>query len=176
MKHKFHDGAVIADPTLGARQIQVVANSGKPDRVGDIIVASGVDLRPYKPNNVVLDGHDRMKPIGNADVYVAGEKLMALITFAPKGASPDADRVCTLAKAGVINAVSVGFRPIKSEAIRGGGERFLSSELLEISLVAIPCDPGALVIAQSLRGSKLGDAGGSLSEISALPRRKCKRT
>lgn len=48
--------------------------------------------------------------------------------------------------------MSVGFKPVKSEPIRGGGERFLSWILLELSIVSVPCDPGALVIARAMKG------------------------
>ena len=55
-------------------------------------------------------------------------------------------------KSGVVGAVSVGFRPIASEPIRGGigGLRYTEWALLELSCVSVPCDPDALVIARSL--------------------------
>jgi hypothetical protein len=56
-----------------------------------------------------------------------------------------------LAKAGILGAVSVGFRPLKSEPIRGGDERFTLFELLELSVVTVPCDSDALVIARSMQ-------------------------
>ena len=54
MNTKFLPGSVVADPTLGARQVRVIANSGLPDRVGDILEASGCDLRSYRKNPIVL--------------------------------------------------------------------------------------------------------------------------
>jgi HK97 family phage prohead protease len=154
MRHKFLPGSIVADPTLGARQIKVTANSGQLDRVGDVLVASGCKLDNYRRNPIVLNSHDPTKPVGTARVYVAGDRLEAIIDFAPLGASRDADEICALAKAGILGAVSVGFRPIKSEPIRSGlgGERFTEWELLELSCVAVPCDPGALVIARSMQG------------------------
>ena len=120
MNTNFLPGSVIPDSTLGARQVKVVANSGQPDRVGDVLVASGCDLRNYRKNPVVLWQHDPARPVGNASVYVAGEQLQAIITFAPAGASRDADEACALMKSGVVGTVSVGFKPIASEPIRGG--------------------------------------------------------
>jgi HK97 family phage prohead protease len=153
MKTKFFADSVVADSSLGERQIKVIANSGQQDLVGDVLVAAGCQLGNYNQRNpIVLDGHNRDKPVGTAKVYIVGERLEATITFAPLGASPDADRVCALAKAGVLSAVSVGFKPVRSEPIRGGGERFLSWILLELSVVSVPCDPGALVIARSMNG------------------------
>ena len=125
MKTKFFANSVVADSKLGARQIKVIANSGQQDLVGDVLVAAGCQLGNYNQRNpIVLDGHNRDKAVGTAKVYIVGERLEATITFAPLGASPDADRVCALAKAGVLSAVSVGFKPVRSEPIRGGGERF----------------------------------------------------
>jgi hypothetical protein len=48
--------------------------------------------------------------------------------------------------------VSVGFRPIEWTPARGGGQTFTAWELLELSVVSIPCDPDALVIARSMQG------------------------
>jgi HK97 family phage prohead protease len=154
MNTKFLPGSVIPDATLGARQVKVVANSGLPDRVGDVLVASGCDLRNYRKNPVVLWQHDPARPVGNASVYVAGDQLHAVITFAPAGASRDADEACALMKNGVVGAVSVGFKPISSEPIRGGlgGLKYTAWELCELSCVSVPCDPDALVIARSMQG------------------------
>jgi hypothetical protein len=152
MQRKFLASAVVADPTLGERQIRVIANSGKSDRVGDVLVASGCVLDNYRKNPIVLSGHDRMKPVGTARVYVAGKRLEAVVTFADAGASKEADEVCKLAKAGILGAVSV---PIEWTPARGGGQTFTSWELLELSVVSIPCDPDALVIARSMQ-SKSG--------------------
>ena len=51
-----------------------------------------------------------------------------------------------LIKGGVLNAVSIGFSPIESEPIKGGGWRYTKWELLEISVVAVPANPNALVV------------------------------
>ena len=52
----------------------------------------------YRKNPIVLSGHDRMKPVGTAKVYVSGERLEAVITFADAGASKEADEICALSK------------------------------------------------------------------------------
>jgi hypothetical protein len=77
-------------------------------------------------------------------------RLEALGEFAPEGVSELADEYCALAKAGVINAVSVGFISLAREPLREGGWRFASWELLELSLVSVPANPNALVIERSL--------------------------
>jgi hypothetical protein len=65
----------------------------------------------------------------------------------PLGASRTADEFCALAKAGVLSAVSVGFRPIDAEPIKNGrGVLWKAWELLELSLVAVPSNPNAVVM------------------------------
>ena len=59
----------------------------------------------------------------------------------------DGGRVRALAKAGVLSAVSVGFRPIDAEPIKNGrGVLWKAWELLELSLVAVPSNPNAVVM------------------------------
>jgi hypothetical protein len=87
MQRKFLAGAVVQDSSLSDRQILVIANSGQPDRVSDVLIASGCVRTNYEKNPIVLLGHDPMRPVGNAKLYVVGEQLRALITFAPLGAS-----------------------------------------------------------------------------------------
>ena len=77
--------------------------------------------------------------------------VLATVTFAPAGASEIADETCALAKAGVLRGVSIGFNPIRSSPIRGGGVQYIEWELLEISLVSVPANAGAVVVERSLR-------------------------
>ena len=75
-----------------------------------------------------------------------GAFLIAFIG-GPLGASRTADEFCALAKAGVLSAVSVGFRPIDAEPIKNGrGVLWKACELLELSLVAVPSNPNAVVM------------------------------
>ena len=118
-------------------------------QAGQIVLAmssSPADgARHYRRNPIVLANHDRTKPIARRRSN-RGEAVYATIEFAQQGVSSEADKSCGLAKAGVLGAGSVGFRPIKSEPIRGelGGERFLAWELLELSLCSVPAIPASL--------------------------------
>lgn len=165
MKRKFIAGAAIKDDALGPRQIRVVASTATPDRVKDVMIPDGCDLMQYRDNPVVLANHDRAFPIGTAQVEIKNGRVEATIDFAPAGASAKADEYCALAKAGVLNAVSVGFEPIDAEPIPGGGERIKSWSLLELSLVSVPANPEALVIARSLEkaNSEKWKVGASLN-------------
>lgn len=149
LQRKFMSGAVLADAALGDRQIRVVASSATSDREKDIMVPAGCVLKNFVRNPIVLADHDRTKPIGTAAPEVKNGRLEALITFAPLGASSKADEYCALAKAGVLNSVSVGFMPLEVSPNKAGGVDINEWELLELSLVAVPANPDALVIARS---------------------------
>ena len=152
-QRKFLSGAVVADAALGERQIRVVANSGKADRVKDVLKASGCKLDNYRLNPIVLADHDPGQPIGNFAPEIK-DAVEGIITFAPAGISAKADEYCGLYKSGVLNAVSVGFKPIEYQDNKAGGVDFLQWELLELSCVAVPCDPNAIVTARALPGAK----------------------
>ena len=130
---------------LGPRQIRVVASTATPDRVKDIMEPTGVDLKNYRANPIVLADHDRKSPIGKAFAQVVGNQLQAVITFAPAGVSTKADEYCGLAKAGILSAVSVGFVPKEVEPLASGYCRVKTWELLEISLCAIPANAETLI-------------------------------
>jgi HK97 family phage prohead protease len=147
MIYKLHVGPSGAqDSTLNDRQIRVVASDPTPDRVGDIMVPEGCVLDGYKANPIVLANHDADKPIGSGRVMIKSDRVEALITFAPPKISKIADEFCALTKAGILNAVSVGFEPIEAEPLQGGGVRYKVWELLELSVVSVPANPLAVVV------------------------------
>ena len=140
----------VAGGALGDRQIRVTASDATPDRVGDVMVPQGIVTTNYDgANNIVLANHDLSKPIGNAKLIVSADRVEAVITFAPEGVSATADEYCGLAKAGVLKAVSIGFNPIEWEPAPGRGRKYTKWEILELTLVAIPANPNALVTAKS---------------------------
>jgi hypothetical protein len=73
-------------------------------------------------------------------------------------------------KAGVLRALSVGFAPIEMEPNGKGGFNFNKWELLEVSVVAVPANPGATVFARDF-----GKDGRVLSERHALAIEKAHR-
>lgn len=126
------------------------------DRVGDVIVASGWDLRDFRKNPVALFGHDSGKPpIGVwENVRVEGKRLIGKLKLASAGTSPFIDTLRSLLEQRILRAVSVGFMPTKAEPINPdrpyGPQRFLKTALFECSLVSIPANPNALSLAKGL--------------------------
>lgn len=150
LTHKFFPGAIVEDATLGERQIRVIVSTPTPDRVKDVLEPAGVDVSAYRANPIVLADHDRTAPIGTADIEIKSDRVEAVVTFAPAGASAKADEYCALAKAGVLNTVSPGFIEKEAAPIKGGGVHVTKWELLELSLVTVPCNAEATVIERQL--------------------------
>jgi HK97 family phage prohead protease len=126
------------------------------DRAGDQILAAGWDLLAFKRHSPALFGHDSSFVIGRwRDVKVVGAELRGRLELAPRGTSDRVDEVRRLIEASLLPAVSVGFRSLQSRPREGGlGTIFEKSELLEASIVAVPCNTNALQIAKSLRISE----------------------
>lgn len=133
--------------------LEFVMSDGSVDRVGDVIEPAGWQLDEFQKNPVALFSHMSSSPIGVwENVRVEGGKLLGRLKLAAHGTSERVDEIISLVQQGVLRAVSVGFRPIVQEPIPGssGGIRFLQSELLEASLVAVPANANALQLAKSL--------------------------
>jgi HK97 family phage prohead protease len=149
MQRKYLFAPVVLDPALGERQIMVVASDPTLDRTKDVMRPEGCILDNYRENNIVLANHDPTHPIGNATVTIRNNRVEALVDFAPAGISAKADEYCGLAKAGVLRAVSVGFDPIEYKPNKAGGYDYDKWELMELSVVAVPANPGARIIARA---------------------------
>ena len=158
MPRKYMSAPVVLDPALGERQIMVVASDPTLDRTKDVMRPEGCILDNYHENNIVLANHDPTQPIGNAKAVIRNGRVEALIDFAPAGISAKADEYCGLAKAGVLRAVSVGFDPIEFKPNKAGGLDYDKWELMELSLVAVPANPGARIIARAAPNGETKDA------------------
>jgi HK97 family phage prohead protease len=113
------------------------------DREGDVVVPTGGDFSAYKRNPVVLFAHDYSSlPVGRCIDLHADERGIRASWQWLKGD----DRAAAVRNAweqGVLNAASIGFKPIEARPIPGSGTQFDRWEMLEFSLVPVPANPGA---------------------------------
>lgn len=143
--------SVLADQRL----VTVICSTGEPDRMGDVIVQSGIDLTAYRKNPIVLWGHSSDTPVARTiEIDVKDGKLQATVQFPPEGDDEDSDWVYGKIKAGIVNATSVGFIPTDYEPLDlkqpWSGFKFSKSELLEFSFVSVPANAGCLIVGRSL--------------------------
>ncbi|MCR3759158.1 HK97 family phage prohead protease [Clostridium felsineum] len=169
------------------RIIEMIGSTEDTDRAGDSMKMSGVQLGNYLKNPVILANHcygyeEKPTVIGKAlDVRIDGTQLIFKIQFAETDNGKD---WFYLYSNGFMNASSIGFNPIKYEPNDNGGYDYTEWELLELSLVAVPCNPNAVQraftegkISKNFMGGvtgelrqylELGDKGGKDVKIKAI--------
>lgn len=171
--------ASVQTGTMDDLQVDVVVCTSTSDALdGDVWVMSGIDLARYLEHPIVLFDHDMSQPIARAsNLKVASDKITARVTFPPEGASPKADEIRALVKAGIITGVSAGIVPLEIEPIDRRdpyrGSRITRALLLEFSIVAVPADANAGVTARSANRRGFASPGRSVSlRAAALERQR----
>lgn len=126
--------------------------TGSVDRDNDTISPKGWDTGDFMKNPVVLWAHDySMLPVAMAiDLVPTETGLESTAQFPPKGLHPFADTVFEMVKLGMLNATSVGFRPLEfTRDEERGGLNFVRQSLLEWSIVPVPANAEALIVART---------------------------
>lgn len=129
------------------RIIEMIGSTEDYDRVGDRVLMNGVQLQNYLKNPVVLANHcygegEKSSVIGRAlSVVIQGSQMIFKIQFAE---TDNGKEWFYLYSNKYMNASSIGFIPIKYSPNDQGGYDFEETEILEISMVAVPCNPNAV--------------------------------
>lgn len=131
------------------RVIEGVASTGAPDRMSDIVEPLGARFKLPLP--LLLD-HDHARAVGVVEWAKASASGITFRARIPKiseaGQAKDlVDQAWAYAKHGLRRSVSIGFRPLETARLDGGGYRYLAWEWLELSLVAVPAQPEAEILA-----------------------------
>lgn len=129
------------------RVIEGMATTPEPDRLGDIVEPLGVEFKNPLP---LLWQHKSDQPVGQATFQKPTKEG---IRFKAKFAKIDEpgrlkdriDEAWQSVKAGLVRAVSIGFRAIEMSFMDDGGIRFINTEVMELSLVTIPANVGATI-------------------------------
>ena len=130
---------------------------GTPDRVGDVIEKSAFTaaMAPLP----MLFGHDHNEPVGVWDAISVTTKGLEVSGRLLTKDVVRAREVHALVKAKSIGGLSIGFMTQKATPRKGGGRNITALDLMEISLVAVPCHPGARVSAKtSVQAIRLAEA------------------
>jgi HK97 family phage major capsid protein len=128
-----------------------VMSDSSLDRLGDVVEASGWELENHVPALFNHGKHDPV-PIGSwSDIQVKNGRLEGKLNLANPGTSARIDEYRALLEQKHLISASVGFREIESEPLPNRrGTRYKRQKLLECSLVPIPANPNAVLIAKSL--------------------------
>ncbi len=130
------------------RVIRGIATTPNPDRVGDVVDPLGVEFKNPMP---LLWQHDARAPVGLVTFDKPTKKGITFEAKLPKitegGALRDRiEEAWQTVKAGLVRAVSIGFRTLEYEIIQEtGGIKFNRSEVMELSLVTIPANADATI-------------------------------
>jgi|GEM_PF-2437594 len=125
----------------GKRTIRGVANSGGVDRMGDIVEPKGGRWTLPVP---LLWQHKHDQPIGWVRTIEAKSDGLWITAELAEGIGK-ADEAWRMIEAGLVDSYSIGFRADDWDPLPGGGMRFTSWSLLEVSVVTIPADPAAKI-------------------------------
>ena len=127
------------------RIIEGIASTPSTDRMGDIVEPKGAVFKLPMP---LLWQHDAKAPIGQVTAARVTDKGIAITAQIAKGVLPRIDEAWALIKSGLVAGLSIGFKPIESEAIKDSksfGVRFLSWRWLELSTVTIAANAEASI-------------------------------
>lgn len=116
---------------------------GTPDRVGDMI-EPGAFASAALPLPMLF-GHDPNQPVGAWDHAVETAEGLEVRGKLLIGDVERAREVRALVQAGAVGGLSIGFSTRKAAPRKGGGRTISALDLVEISLVSIPCHPRARV-------------------------------
>ena len=160
--------AELREPRDPERVMRFIASTPDVDRDGDVVLAEGWMLEEYARNPVLLWQHDqnlpigrsigeRIEPIEDIEGKLSGVNGLVVYTeFAGKQHGDYIDGIFNLYADGYLTGSSVGFKAHeinddeekrKEYNVGETGELIAKAELVEYSLVTVPCNPRALVTA-----------------------------
>lgn len=154
---KLFTKAVITEKDVENGTFTAVASTGRVDRQGEIVSPEGWDLEQFKKNPVLLWSHDHTKPaIGKATkIWIEGIGSQAKLMFQGfwQTVTKEGQEAAELVALGILNSFSVGFLP--EDMV---GNKYTKQELLEISLVNVPANPEAIMLAyKALKENGMSD-------------------
>jgi HK97 family phage major capsid protein/HK97 family phage prohead protease len=126
------------------RIIEGIATTPSPDRMNDVVVPEGIEIKLPIP---FLDGHDSGKPIGLVvAAKITPDGMPVKIQMAGPGIAQFIDEAWALIKNGLIRGLSIGFRSLEESFDKElQGYKYLRTEIMELSAVTIPANAEATI-------------------------------
>jgi HK97 family phage prohead protease len=132
----------------GAERIVTgIASSVSADRMNDVVVPGGAKFALPLP---LLHQHNQDSPIGEVfDAVVTGKQIRVKARIAKDSGLDYVENAWKQIRARLVKGFSIGFRPIKAEALDPDrpwdGFKFLEWEWLELSAVTVPANADATI-------------------------------
>jgi len=152
------------------RVITGIATTPEADRMGDIVEPLGVTFKNPLP---LLLYHNTQKPVGTVKFQKPTKDGIEFEATLPAVDEPGTvkDRIeeaWQSVKAGLLAGVSIGFRVLEEVFMKETMSfRYLKTEVLELSLVAIPANPGATI--QTIKSLDQAETGRHTPAVAGLP-------
>lgn len=134
-------GSVQKFVTAGTRKIRGFASTDSIDRQKDVVVPSGGEWQLPLP---LLWSHSHQTPIGIVESIERRSNGLWITASVAEGIE-DADRIWKLIDAQLATGFSIGFIGKKVEPLPNGGAKYVSWELVEISVVVVPANADAKI-------------------------------
>ena len=151
------------------RTITGIASTPTPDRHGDILEPTGATFANPIP---LLFHHDKQRPVGTAILTATPDAITftaSLPVVESRGALRDRiNEAWDTIAAGLMRGISIGFRPLADgvKTLKSGGYHFQKTEIVELSLVTIPANVDATILAvKDLDASNLAASGRTPSGV-----------
>lgn len=146
----FQSSLTVKTIDADQRILEGWATTPTPDRSMDVVLPEGAEFDLVRTPVPLLLDHDHRQACGTveaAEVTKRGIRFRARIPkLQESGAAKEiSDAAWSLLRAGLRRSCSIGFLPIEAEPRQGGGWLYRSWQWLELSLVAVPCQPEAQI-------------------------------
>lgn len=123
--------------------LEGIATTPTPDRMGDVVEPDGAKFKLPIP---LLWQHNSSQPVGMVETAEITKDGISVRAWIKKGVTAQIDDVVKMLKAGLVRGLSIGFRGIDVEEIKGTWSlRFKEWEWLELSSVTIPANAEATI-------------------------------
>jgi HK97 family phage major capsid protein len=165
------------DAGAAPRRLTGIASTPTPDRAGDIVDPLGMTFEQSIP---LLLNHNQDENVGTASLTATAEGIRFDATFHDVSELPPGrirhlvEETYAACKAGIYRKVSIAIAKARAlvEPLKGGGMRFKSGEIVELSLVTVPANPHAGILTVKALEAPPGGRMSIPEQIEALETRK----